>query len=106
MCATPPIVRRALRLAAAGWMVASLSACASSIDAERSSVVNSPAIAAQAAAQARLSLVHYQARYRLNLEAGMAQRPAASHGALLEAYRRWTAGKVKSLPDSSFQTGQ
>ena len=107
MCATPRIVRGALRLAAAGWVAVSLSACApSSIDADRSSFINPPSTAAQAAARARLSLVHHQAQYQLNLEAGMAQRPASSRGALHEAYQRWTKGEVRKLPDSPSQTGQ
>ena len=107
MCATPRIVRGALRLAAAGWVAVSLSACApSSIDADRSSFVNPPATAAQAASRAQLSLVHHQTHYELNLEAGTAQRPAASRGTFHQAYQRWTEGKVRELPDSAFQAGQ
>ena len=106
MCTTSRIARGALRLAAAGWVAVSLSACASSsIDADRSSFVNPPAAAAQTAAQVRLSLVHHQAHFELNLAAGMARRPAASHGALHEAYLRWTKGAVRKLPASSSQTG-
>ena len=107
MCATPRIVRGALRLAAAGWVAVSLSACApSSIDADRSSFVNPPATAAQAAAQAQLSLVHHQAHLELNLKAGTEPRPASSAGTFHEAYQRWTKGAVRKLPDSSFQVGQ
>ena len=107
MCATPRIVRGALRLAAAGWVAVSLSACGpSSIDADRSSFVNPPATAARAVARAQLSLVHHQTHYELNLEAGAAQRPAASRGAFHEAYQRWMEGKVRELPDSAFQAGQ
>lgn len=99
--------RAALGLAAAGCAVLSLSACApSSIDDDRRSFVRPPATAARAAAEAQLSVVHYQAHYGLNLEAGTAPRPAASHGALHEAYQRWTKGEVRKLPDSSFQAGQ
>ena len=106
MCATPRIVRGALRLAAAGGMALSLSACASSIDADRSSFVSPPATAAQAAAQAQLSLVHHQAYYELNLKAGTEPRPASAAGTVHEAYQRWTKGAVRKLPDSSFQVGQ
>ena len=107
MCATPRIARGVLRLVAAGWVVVSLSACGpSSIDADRSSFVNPPSTAAQAAARAQLSLAHHQALYELNLKAGAAQRPAASRGTFHEAYQRWTEGKVRELPDSASQAGQ
>ena len=106
MCAPPRIVRGALRLATAGWVALSLSACASSIDADRWSFVSPPATAAQAAAQAQLSLVHHQAYYELNLKAGTEPRPASSAGTFHEAYQRWTKGAVRKLPDSSFQVGQ
>ena len=107
MCATPRIARAALRLAAAGWVVVSLSACApSAIDAARSSFVTPPATAARAAARAQLSLVHHQAQYELNLEAGTARRPAAFRGAFHGAYQRWTKGEVRKLPDSPSQAGQ
>ncbi len=99
--------RAALRLAVAGWAVLSLSACApSSIDHDRGSFVRPPATAARAAAEARLSVVHYQAHHELDLEAGTAPRPAAAHGALHEAYQRWTKGEVRELPESAFQAGQ
>ncbi len=107
MCATPRIAPGALRLAAAGWVVVSLSACApSSIDVDRASFVNPPSSAAQAAAWAQLSLVHHQAHYELNLKAGAAQRPAASRGTFHQAYQRWAEGKVRELPESAFQAGQ
>ena len=107
MCATPRIARGVLRLAAAGWVAVLVSACApSSIDADRSSFVNPPSTAAQAAARAQLSLVHHQALYELNLKAGAAQRPAASRGTFHEAYQRWTEGKVRELPEAAFQAGQ
>ena len=107
MCAPPRIVRGALRLAAAGWVAVSLSACApSSIDADRWSFVGAPATAAQAAAQAQLSLVHHQAYYELNLKAGTEPRPASSGGTFHEAYQRWTKGQVRKLPESAFQAGQ
>ena len=101
------IVRGALRLAAAGWMAVSFSGCApTSIDAERWSFVDPPAIAAQAAARAQLSLVHHQTHYGLNLAAGAAPRPAASRGAFHEAYRRWMEGKVRELPKASQTASQ
>ncbi len=107
MCATPRIARGALRLAAAGWVAVSLSACApSSIDADRSSFVTPSATAAQTAARTRLSLVHHRAHYELNLEAGAAQPPASSRGAFHEAYQRWVKGEVRELPDSSSQAGK
>ena len=107
MCATPRIVRGALRLAAAGSVALSLSACApSSIDDDRSSFVSAPATAAQAAARAQLSLVHHQAYYELNLKAGTEPRPASSGGTFHEAYQRWTEGKVRELPDSASEAGQ
>ena len=107
MYAPPRIVRGALRLAAAGWVALSLSACApSSIDADRWSFVGAPATAAQAAAQAQLSLVHHQAYYELNLKAGTEPRPASSGGTFHEAYQRWTKGEVRKLPESAFQAGQ
>ena len=107
MCAPPRIVRGALRLAAAGWVALSLSACApSSIDAVRSSFVGAPATAAQAAARAQLSLVHHQAYYELNLKAGTEPRPASSAGTFHGAYQRWKKGEVRKLPASSSQAGQ
>lgn len=107
MYAYPGVRRAALRLAAAGWAALSLSACAPSpIDAGRSSFTAPPATAARAASAAQLSLVHHQAHYELNLRAGKAPRPAASHGALHEAYQRWMKGEVRKLPDSFSQTSQ
>ncbi len=104
------IARGALGLAASGWVAVSLSGCApSSIDAERSRFIEPPAIAAQAAAEAQLSLVHSQAQYGLHLAAGAAPRPAASRGTFHEAYRRWAEGKVRELPkasDTASQAGQ
>ena len=101
MYAYPGVRRAALRLAAAGWAALSLSACAPSpIDADRSSFAAPPATAVRAASAAQLSLVHHQAHYEFNLNAGKA-RPAASHGAFHEAYQRWLKGEVRKLPDSS-----
>ena len=94
-----------LRLVCAGWAVVSLASCApSAIDTNRSSFETPSAIAARAAARAELSLAHHQARYELNLQADT--RPASSHGAYLEAYRRWTEGNVRELPESSVQGNQ
>ncbi len=102
MDAYPRIVRGALRLAAAAWTAVSLSGCApSSIDADRTSFVDPPAIAARAAARAELSLAHNRTLHELNLGAGRARRPAASRGAFHEAYQRWLKGEVRKLPDSS-----
>ena len=107
MYAYPGVRRAALRLAAAGWAALSLSACAPSpIDADRSSFTAPPATAVRAASEVQLSLVHYQAHYELNLKAGKAPRPAASHGAFHEAYQRWTKGEVRKLPESFSQAGQ
>lgn len=107
MYAYPGVRRAALRLAAAGWAAVSLSACApSSIDADRSSFAAPPATTVRAAAEVQLSLVHHQAHYELNLNAGKAPRPAASHGALHEAYQRWMKGEVRKLPDSFSQGDQ
>lgn len=103
----PRTPRTALRLAAAAWAALSLSACApSSIDRDRVSFVAPPATATRTAAEAQLSLVHYQAHHGLNLEAATAARPAAAHGALHEAYRRWLKGEVRELPESFSQAGQ
>ncbi len=106
MHANPRLWRGALRLAAAGWLALSLSACASSIDADRSSFVSPPATAARTAAWTELSLVHHQAHHGLNIEAGMAPRPAVFRGALHEAYLRWSKGGVRELPESVSQAGQ
>ena len=94
MIACAQIARGALGLAAV-----TLSACApSSIDAQRSSFVAPPAIAARAAAQAQISLDHQRAYRELNLRAGAASRPAASRGAFHQAYQRWLKGEVRKLP--------
>ena len=107
MYAYPRIPRGALWLAIAGWAVVSLSACApSSIDDHRSRFVAPPATAARAAARAQLSVVHYQTHHELNLRAGKAPQPAASHGALQDAYQRWVEGKVRKLPESASQVGR
>ena len=101
------IARGAFGLAAWGWVAVSLSGCApSSIDAQRSSFSEPPAIAAQAAAGAQLSLVLNQAQYGLHLAAGAAPRPAASRGTFHEAYRRWAEGKVRELPEASETASQ
>jgi hypothetical protein len=90
------------RLAFAAWAVVSMAACApSAIDVNRSSFETPSVIATQAAARAELSLAHHQARYELNLQADTP--PASSYGAYLEAYQRWTKGKVHELPESSSQ---
>ena len=94
-----------LSLACAGWVVVSLTSCApSAIDANRSSFETPAMIAARTAARAELSLTHHQARYELHLQADT--RPASSHGAYLEAYQRWTEGKVRELPESALQNDQ
>ena len=93
------------RLVFAAWAVVSLASCApSAIDANRSSFETPSATAARTAAEAELSLAHHQARYQLNLQADT--RPASSDGAYLEAYRRWSEGKVRELPESSLQNDQ
>jgi len=91
------VARAALWLAAAGWV--SLSGC-SPIDGDRASFVAPQAIATRTADEARLSLVHHQARYGLNVKAGAASRPAASRGAFHEAYQRWLRGEVRELTAS------
>ena len=93
------IARAALLLAVAGWLAASCSQ--TPIDLDRSSFTLPGAIAARAAERARLSLVHHQARFESDLEAGAAPRPAASHGAVHEAYLRWTKGEARGLPTGS-----
>ena len=98
MGGTQRIARGALGLAAAACTAAALAGCASTaIDAERRSFFAPPAIAARAVSAARLSLAEHQARRGLNL--GAAARPAASRGAIREAYRRWMTGDVRPLPD-------
>ena len=100
------VSRTVLWLAAAGWVVLSLSACApSSIDAERSSFVAPPATATRAVAETQLLVVHHQAHHELNLNAGTAPRRAAYRGTFHEAYQRWTKGQVRELPESSSQAG-
>lgn len=91
-----------LRLAAVAWAAVGLSGCApTGIDAERPTFVSPPAITAREATRAELSLIHGQTQRELNVEAGAAERPAASQGALMGAYERWATGEVKELPEPS-----
>lgn len=80
----------ALRLAASAWIGLLLLGCGlSPIDADRTAFSNPAAIATQEAAQARLSLVHSQAAYGLNVEGAAEAPPVTSVGTVHNAYLRW-----------------